>query len=47
MTIGGMVFVVMSMKIGLLESSVKGHTNVDTETCRHDSTIYCFLACKI
>lgn len=47
MIIGGMAFVVISMKIGLLESPLKGHTNVDTKTCGHDSTIYCFLAYKI
>ena len=32
MTVGGMMFVVLSMKTGLLESPLKGHTNVDTKT---------------
>jgi len=47
MTIAGMMFVVISVGTGLLESPLNGHTNMDTKTRGHGSTTYCFLACKI
>ena len=39
MSVSGKVFVETSMKIGLSESRLKGHTKVDTKTCGRGSIV--------